>query len=268
MKIEYSVLDPTGNITILVHTPVPVGKQPDVASWLMEQEPDAEQVGFLSKDIGCDIALRMAGGEFCGNASMSAAALAAMEAGRMKARMSVRVSGAAGPVLTEVSLLPDGSWSGSVQMPRPKGPRLIVLPGYGAPCPVMEFDGISHVILEEPMKREQAENLAPEWCAALGAEAVGLMFFDRKSFRLDPLVYVPAARTLCWENSCASGSTAVGVYLAAEAGRPVTAILYQPGGSLTVTADAEGTPVLGGTIRLRKTASLELPEELRTETES
>ncbi len=261
MKIEYSILDPTGNITILVHTPVPVKHQPRVASGLMEQEPDTEQVGFLSEDTDCDIALRMAGGEFCGNASMSAAVLAAMQTGRKKARMSVRVSGAAGPVLAEVSQLPDGSWSGSVQMPRPKGPRMMVLPGYDVPCPVMEFEGISHVILEEPMGMEQAEALAPEWCAALGAEAVGLMFFDRKSFRLDPLVYVPAAGTLCWENSCATGSTAVGTYLAAEAGGPVTAILYQPGGSLTITADTEGAPVLGGTIRLRKTAGLELRQD-------
>ena len=258
MKIEYSVLDPTGNITILVHTPVPPENQPYVATCLMEQEPDAEQVGFLSEDAGCDIALRMAGGEFCGNASMSAAVLAAMNAGMQKARMTVRVSGAAGPVSAKVSQLPDGSWSGSVQMPRPEGPRRMVLPGFDTPCPVMEFEGISHVVLEEPMEQERAEALAPQWCAALGAEAVGMMFFDRKSYRLEPLVYVPAAGTLCWETSCASGSTAVGVYLAAEAGGLVTAILYQPGGSLMVTTDGEGAPTLGGTIRLRKTGSMEL----------
>ena len=43
-----------------------------------------EQVGFVSapSDSGCDIDLQMAGGEFCGNATMSAAALVAMRSGK------------------------------------------------------------------------------------------------------------------------------------------------------------------------------------------
>ena len=74
MKVDYTVLDPTGNITILVTSPVEISLQPPVASKLMELVPEAEQVGFLSEAEGCDIALRMAGGEFCGNASMSESA--------------------------------------------------------------------------------------------------------------------------------------------------------------------------------------------------
>ena len=64
MNISYYVLDPTSNITILAETPVPVELQPSVASRLMLAEPEAEQTGFLSNEPGCDIALRMAGGEF------------------------------------------------------------------------------------------------------------------------------------------------------------------------------------------------------------
>ena len=50
MKVVYDVLDPTGNITILVRTPVPEADQPDVAAHLMELEPETEQVGFLSSE--------------------------------------------------------------------------------------------------------------------------------------------------------------------------------------------------------------------------
>lgn len=80
-EVRYALMDPTSNVTILVETPVPVEDQPEVASILMQKEPTAEQVGFLSLDNIHQamnqgrIALRMAGGEFCGNASMSAAAL-------------------------------------------------------------------------------------------------------------------------------------------------------------------------------------------------
>ena len=46
--VRYRLFDPTGNITLLVETPVPVEEQPAVAQALMEQEPSAEQVGFLT----------------------------------------------------------------------------------------------------------------------------------------------------------------------------------------------------------------------------
>ena len=71
MRVEYYLLDPTGNKTILVDSPVSVSEQPGVASRLMEMEPETEQVGFLSKDECFDLSLRMAGGEFCGNAAQS-----------------------------------------------------------------------------------------------------------------------------------------------------------------------------------------------------
>ena len=52
MNAEYYVLDPTGNITILVSTPVPQDLQVRTASALMEREAAAEQVGFLSFRCG------------------------------------------------------------------------------------------------------------------------------------------------------------------------------------------------------------------------
>ncbi|MEE3312421.1 MAG: diaminopimelate epimerase, partial [Acutalibacteraceae bacterium] len=79
MEVTYSLFDPTGNITLLVETPISAAERVAVASKLMELEPKAEQVGFVSQDdADVDIRLDMAGGEFCGNATMSAAALAVM----------------------------------------------------------------------------------------------------------------------------------------------------------------------------------------------
>ena len=85
------------------------------------------------------------------------------------------------------------------------------------------------------MPRDLAEKAAPVWCRHLNADALGLMFLDRDACSLTPLVYVPAAGTLCWENSCDSGTTAAGAFLAGQTGLPFSISLRQPGGSLTVT---------------------------------
>ena len=156
MNAEYYVLDPTGNITILVSTPVPQDLQVRAASVLMEREAAAEQVGFLSEGRDCDLSLRMAGGEFCGNASMCAAVIAAMRKGKKKDSIRLRVSGAPGFVTARVEEMGDGSFKGSVNMPAPGKIETRALPGAGK-HPVVSFDGISHIILEEPIPKEDAE---------------------------------------------------------------------------------------------------------------
>ena len=260
MRVAYDVLDPTGNITILVRTPVPEEKQPAIASHLMELEPAAEQVGFLSQAEDCDIALRMAGGEFCGNASMCAGVVAAAEKGKASFSAGLQVSGVSGIVCAEVSRLPDGIWTGIVDMPLPVAIEEVNLPGTG-PLPVVCFEGISHVILEQSLPKERAEELAPIWCRELKADALGLMFLSQdkeKSASLKPLVYVPAAGTLFWESSCASGTTAVCAWMTAKEQKPCSIRLKQPGGTLGAQSDAGGRIRLTGTIRLCKQASVEI----------
>ena len=81
--LRYSIFDPTGNITALVESPVDESEQPAVAASIMARHTAVEQVGFvrLSDKKTAPAALRMAGGEFCANASMSAAALSALRLG-------------------------------------------------------------------------------------------------------------------------------------------------------------------------------------------
>lgn len=258
--IRYAFLDPTGNRTILVESPVPVQAQPSIAAALMRIERDAEQVGFLSAE-GERISLRMAGGEFCGNAAMSAAALCAIDRGLSAGTLSVSVSGAADPVAVSVTAQEDGSVRGTVRMPKPVSVREEVFPD-SAVLPVVSFDGISHVIVESALSREKAEEVIADWCRFLRADAVGIMLLDRTAGTLAPLVYVPGAGTLCWERSCASGTTAVGAYCAAKEG-PVSLALKQPGGTLTIEAAPEGDLFLTGCVRLvyRRTACIP-PENL------
>lgn len=255
-QIRYCLMNPTENRTVLVETPVPVDRQPAVAGRLMELEPTAEQVGFLSESSTADVALRMAGGEFCANGTMSAAARFAMRAGMTAGTVTVEVSGTAQPVAVAVEAQPDGCWQGSVHMPRANAVETVRFAD-GQSCPVVTFDGIAHVIMERSLPRGEAESLAKRRCSELGADAAGLMFFDRAQNVLTPLVYVPRADTLFWERSCGSGTAAVGATLAKERGQTVCIPLRQPGGMLEITASPDGALLLRGTVRLEheKTAA-------------
>ena len=259
--VRYALTDPTGNRTVLVETPVPEPQQPEIAAYLMRLEPTAEQVGFLQTGTGhAQIALRMAGGEFCANAAMSAAAWFAEKSGAPSGTVRAQVSGADGLVAVHCAPQADGSWRTGIDMPRPQAIRRVCLDG-GQTYPVVVLPGIAHVILEDEAPDEAAGARAKAMCAYLHADALGLMFLDTASRTLRPLVYVPAAGTLVWENSCGSGSSAVGAYLAHRAGAPVSVELRQPGGTLGVTAAPDGTLHLRGQSMLLYEKCVEMPTD-------
>ena len=252
--ISYLLMNPTGNITILVETPVPEEEQPSLALKLMEQEKSAEQVGFLSPGGGCDLSLRMAGGEFCGNAAMCAAAVCALNQKKSAGAFRIRVSGAASPVPVDIRLQEGGVLQGTVDMPEPAAIEEIELPGYGF-FPIVRMEGISHIIAASKalsgITDAEAEALLRERCLFLGESALGLMFFDEESASLRPLVYVPGADTVFWENSCASGTAACGAWLSRRDGHSVSLTLREPAGSLRIES-SEGSLRLTGSVSVLK----------------
>jgi hypothetical protein len=162
----------------------------------------------------------------------------------------------------------DGRLSASVSMPPALGIETVefVLETSSdtlrGDLPVVRMEGISHIIIEPGSAffelladRRDAENAARLWCEKLGAYGLGLMFLKSAEaadeYRLTPLVYIPESATLFWENSCASGSSAVGMYLASKTGVPVSLALNEPGGILHVESDPES-----GLTRLRGKARL------------
>lgn len=257
MRVRYSIWDPSGNITALVESPVPAGRQSAVAAELMARHPAVEQLGFVSwrAEDGTDAALRMAGGEFCGNASMSAAALlqsrleSTAPSGAWITR-SLRVSGAKQPVAVRLQGEKEDVYRGAVCMPKA---RAIVETAFrwgslSGRLPLVRMEGIAHLIVSDasPLfslkdRPAEAEEAVKAWCAALKAEGLGLMFLQRGEGdpRLTPLVYIPGSATVFWESSCASGSSAVGMALAAGSGRAQRLTLAQPGGRLQVESDPE-----------------------------
>lgn len=273
--IKYDIFDPTGNITALVETAVEVAMQPAVATRIMEMEPDVEQVGFLTyggtsglQDADVPVSLRMAGGEFCGNATMCAAAIFAMKSGLQSGTVPVKVSGVAEALHVSLERQTALSYTTSVKMPPPVAIERLTLEADKATAdgsvtlPVVIMDGISHIIVEPDSGffgvREDAalaESLLREWCSLMREECLGMMFLGEGGGvrELTPLVYVPGADTMFWENSCASGSAAAGMYLAAKAGSLVDVTFEEPAGRLRVESDpAAKVTILHGSVILRK----------------
>ena len=337
--IQYTILNPTGNITALVTSSVDIPQQPDVAAEIMRRHPDVEQVGFyaeiqadpvhvsspeqriqrddtygFSVTDGCASAdntasvhacLRMAGGEFCGNASMCAAALyMSRHVSSASCTVYLQVSGASAPVRVDLQRSPadHGFFRAGVTMPPAREVKKILFSAGGitASLPVVFLEGISHIIIEECspfyallQDKSSAEAAAYSWCRALGADGLGLMFLSEDQtqpstdqvpkdidlpqadghgrtksthasgklchFRLTPLVYIPGSDTMFWENSCASGSAAAGIYLQKAASSPVLLSLREPGGTLTVSSDpGDASILLGGTVRIVGESTIEI----------
>ena len=187
--MRYYLYNPTGNITALVQE----GSCLDV----MQLEPSCEQAANIYEEQGYDIALRMSGGEFCGNACMCAAALAAKKMGIDDGNFTVFVDGT-GPVKTRIK-----GGRGSVEMPKPL--EIAEFQGY----PMVRFKGIDHLIVNGiPENKKHWEQRIRQWCSR---EALGIMFLNGSV--MTPLVYVKESDTLFWESSCASGTSAVGFLL-------------------------------------------------------
>lgn len=253
MIIDYCYINPTGNITLLVETPVCQESRPFIASELMKAEKDAEQVGFVNGK-----ALAMAGGEFCGNATLSTAAIYCERNGLDSIEDFFNVSGVAEPVKVSLSKTAEHVYKGKVTMPKPFGVVMEKLPldDVEIEVPVVKFPGIYHIMLEDYIAGPQVEKNAPAWCKFLGADALGVMYIDMAMYQITPLVYVPEGNTLVWENSCASGTSAVGVYLSHKEGKPVNYVFREPGGTLGIEADGLNNPVLSGRAEIMRSCQL------------
>lgn len=265
-SITYGIWDPTGNITALVESMVPSEEQPALARRVMARHHEVEQVGFITRlddAAGAPQArLRMAGGEFCGNASMCAAAWYVRRniPDSHEQVVMLEVSGAQLPIEVRLKSAGEG-YEACIHMPRSCGFERVNLTwdGHVVPADLVRMEGISHLVIRPAsglyallQDRASAELAIRAWCRTLDVDGLGAMFFSGAGMRarLDPLVFVPEAGTTFWESSCASGSTACGMLLAHESGSPVELELHEPGGILRVSSDEHGDAWLSGHVRL------------------
>ena len=234
---HYVIANPTGNITLLVTDPVSIDEQAAVSAELFRAEPSVEQIGFVWNIVpGISASIRMSGGEFCGNASLSAAALVLQESGRSNGEITLDFFGLQNPVSVSVEQLSGRSFRGSVSMPLPEkvSVKSLILDDELLQLPVVAFPGISHVLLNGILKRSAAEAAVIRWCEELKVPALGIMLMEDDS--LTPLVFVREVNSLFWESSCASGTCAAVYHLFHETGSHVMRSFREPGGILSAEA--------------------------------
>lgn len=237
MEFDFYILDPTGNITAIVETPVMRESQSCAARLIMDEYPQVEQVAFIEprKAGSTDIAIRMMGGEFCGNAAICAASLLMSRCPDEEASFRLEISGAEKPLTAK--LRADGElYIGSVEMPLPRSVDEISL-SFGEKSysfPRVSFDGITHLIAMGNIEKTEALSAISGWCRELNTDALGILFCEGDA--MTPLVYVGSTDSRVWEGSCASGTCAIAAYKAIKSKGSISVDLSEPGGNIGADA--------------------------------
>jgi diaminopimelate epimerase len=244
MELKIVRADPAGNITVFVLDPPSNEKIRADAAMTLLADPGlgAEQVGFVSFAKGI-WRLEMAGGEFCGNASRSAALLAASMQGLSgRHTLIIETSGMSAPLPVLIDTV---AQTAEIAIPGPIEETFINLEG--RIFPVYVFEGITHIIAEDI---ESDEILARELINKMdnrmdksskndqgngSCSAMGVMFYDTDKRFMRPIVWTRMMDTFVFESSCGSGSAALGVWILRSVQDAETSIeLVQPGGTITV----------------------------------
>ena len=248
MELKFIKTSPTENMTLLIETPVPREQHLETAEKLIAYgSVYAEQAGYIEEPENPLAAkrLQMMAGEFCGNASLSLAAVLAAEKGLKmgeETEIILEVSGADSLVNCLMKKEEKG-YSGRVAMPLPKAieHKKFYLNGETYALDVVVFEGISHIIVPVSLWGEDAvkiaELAAKNWADEMPA-AFGILLFDAEKGTCQPLVSVQGA-TLIWERGCGSGTSAIGAYLATQEGKSCSVSLKQPGGIMEAEVSVE-----------------------------
>lgn len=225
--IKYHIFDPTKNITILVDSDIDITEQPKIAKLLMENVTNAEQVGFVKFDTNGNVKLRMAGGEFCGNATICAGVYAVLKENNNSTNhiKKVYVDALKNQIDVEIKYIDKYTYMGIANMPHAKGINKIELSN-NETYEIVELDGISHIIIDIEKYKENIifdidnndfkkyfEEKIKTLSDYFNIDSLGIIFYDKNNNSITPLVYIKTADTLYWENSCASGSIATYEYL-------------------------------------------------------
>ncbi|WP_338133666.1 hypothetical protein [Clostridium tetani] len=238
-----------GNMTIFVTDPVPKELYKSISKKLMQYTNiHGEQVGFLTSSNEDEkiIKLNMMGGEFCGNASRSLGALLLynnypyIKNKEELYEVKLQCSGYEDVLNCEVTPTEVSNlFYSKIDMPIPSKIKLEKLEDYE--IYKVDFSGIFHFVVDinKVENNEKFFNLVKNTMEERYPEygAFGIMFYNFNENYLKPLVYVKATDSLFWEESCASGTSAVVAALAYENKENVCISIRQPGGELEATAN-------------------------------
>jgi histidine racemase len=249
-EVDYVKCNPTQNMTILVKTNHLAEDYKRIASRMMSYDSvHAEQVGFVEEPTRQEAAasLRMAGGEFCGNACMSLAAHLADEQGIQPNDPVGIVLETSGTDQLVTCLVRRVAEAYRCQLAMPVPIRIeqstVMFEGDELTIAVVRYEDFFHVVIEadgfRQAERRRAENLAKLLGVTSGANLIGVLLVKPESHELAPLIHVPALDSMIWERGCGSGTASLGAYLSWRNKGAIDVPIRQPGGSIRVTSDWE-----------------------------
>lgn len=254
---EYDIIlaNPAGNITaIVLNEDVKKENYIEISNKLMElKQYNIEQVGFVKKPLmGGYSRLEMMGGEFCGNATRSFGLYLAQLKGEFDdVKTEVEVSGCSDLLIVETNLK---NKYAKTQMPIPLNILEITLSD-GKKINVVEFEGIFHAICWKDLNDNLYDSIKEVIYEKYNPEAMGVMFFNKDSIEITPIVFVKETNSKVFEQSCGSGSIAASVYLAKDNNDGIYSYnIKNPGGIIEVILhklNGEFTKAfIGGTVEL------------------
>jgi len=248
MKLEFTKVSPSGNMTILIWSDVAKKEHAKVANILMDctYHLGAEQIGYVGKSNNSKAIahLQMMGGEFCGNATRSLAfMLVARKFPNILIKNSIAkfyltVSGVEEPLEVEVECDNNNNpILAKVQMP--------IYNEINSVCKkdnvdLVSLEGISHIIVDNdksPFNKKSYKNDFIEFRDSLDLqdkEAVGVMWKtieEDNSISMEPVVWVKETDSYYYETSCGSGTVALALAIAKESSDTYQEFkIYQPSG--------------------------------------
>lgn len=171
----------------------------------------AEQAGFL---ILSTDHFEMAGGEFCGNASRSAAVLFSELKGEKE--ITFTVSGFAGKVQALVNKLKENVYDVSCTFPGLSTNLSIVTLQSGQVAQIVDLGGIVHVVIEAEFPKDKSDyeaqhKIVLDELHLEQRDAVGVIWIEKtkdNSVKMHPVVWVRSINTFFYETSCGSGTIA------------------------------------------------------------
>jgi len=241
MKLNFVKASPVQNTTILITDHCPRGLYIESANTAASYEyAHAEQVGFIVPPKSPDSVLRleMAGDEFCGNATLSAAAYVKYKGMFPGEEFFIETSGVDLPIKCQVKAKSDFLYTAKCEVPLCGVIEKLCVSVNGRifSGSIVNFAGISHFITESRLDAEMYDEILAEIIKHVHSGAIGIIPYretDDGNFEIKPYVYVKQTNTRVFERGCGSGSLALGHYLKAKAVCGAHKI-YQPGGVITV----------------------------------
>jgi len=273
-QIKYQIFVPGGNKTALVFGTE--GLETDIkrrcevqdkifARHANDPDGEVEQVGFVAPERLAPT-LIMAGGEFCGNATRTAAAHYLQN---KTGEIEITVSGAT-KKLRAGRRITGEVWA---EMPVYENLAEAIMPLSNGTYWV-QMDGISHLIVPQRIaasyldRISACESKAEQLAIAVdllektitenklsAGEAYGVIFLENTidMLTMHPFVHVKTAGTTYYESGCGSGAMCVGLVSTYLQGAGVKLALLQPSGKV-ISADVEHTD---GKVRGRISGAVE-----------